>query len=122
VKSGPSSYNFLGGEQFDLNRMFLRGTQHTGHNCAVLRTDFNQANLLEQFPTSNGLKPMPKPIRLFQQRYVIGMLEIRLSNDARLAMRRRRAGSESAVMARNDGTAANGSTRKKMELNATSEN
>jgi hypothetical protein len=41
---------------------------------------------------------------------------------ARRAILRRRGCSESAVMARNDGMAANGSTRKKMELNATNEN
>ncbi len=37
------------------------------------------------------------------------------------AMRLRRTGSALCVIARNDGMAANGSTRKKMELNASSE-
>src|SRR5437879_534484 len=71
---------------------------------------------------SNAGNVIPKNLKIKLPAKANALSTTKHVQDARFAIRRRRDCSESAVIARNEGTAAKGSTRKKMELNATSEN
>ncbi len=69
-----------------LQTMFNRRSQHAGHHFAVGRTDFEQPDLVEQPPTRRLLQFAPQPVALFQQGHIVQVLEIRLANDASLAV------------------------------------
>src|SRR5438477_176747 len=71
---------------------------------------------------SNAGKVMPKNLKMSPPARAKELSTMKQVMAARLAMRRRRPVSAPAVMARNEGTAAKGSTKKKMELKAMSEN
>ena len=84
--------HFGGIQQRVLQPMLLRARQGACHHAAVGRADHQAAAQRQQADICLALQLCPQLVRAPQQRHVVGVLEIGQPDDARLAVRRARAG------------------------------
>jgi hypothetical protein len=62
-------------------------SEHSSDNLTLRRTNLQEPCLPKELGAANGAQFGPKLVGPQNERHIIGMLKIRLSNDARLTMR-----------------------------------
>lgn len=86
-KAGPARLHLGGGEFFDGETMLTRCAQDAGDDDAFAGTDFEEPRFNLQPLPGEAFKVLPQAIAFQQQRHIVGMFEIGLPDDARLAVR-----------------------------------
>ena len=79
--------DFAGRQPLDVESVNRRALQNARHDGSAGKADFDQADRVEQPLAAALLEPTPKPPGFDQQWDIIGMFEIGLADDPRLAMR-----------------------------------